>query len=81
MRSNGALVYVGIIVWLVVIVATAIALAGCQPAESPNHDVGTYEPSDPGGFVVTPRGGVGIDLGGGVYIDPATGGVGVGIPF
>ncbi|APQ42156.1 hypothetical protein PBI_MRMAGOO_52 [Mycobacterium phage MrMagoo] len=33
------------------------------------------------GLVLTPKGGIGIDLGGGMTIDPTTGGIGFGVPL
>lgn len=62
---------------------TALAMTACQPSaeNGVSTDPGATDPGG-SGFVITPKGGVGIDLGGGMHLNPATGGIGFGgIPF
>ncbi|QNJ56855.1 membrane protein [Mycobacterium phage Reindeer] len=57
-----------------------VVLTACDPVESDP----TYTPPPPGGVgvVLGPKGpGLGIDMGGGLYLNPATGGVGFGVPL
>ncbi|QUU29243.1 hypothetical protein SEA_DIMINIMUS_44 [Mycobacterium phage Diminimus] len=61
----------------------ALSLTACDPVDNGGT---TYTPPatrDPGGVgvFVTPKGPtVGIDLGGGMHLNPATGGIGFGVP-
>ncbi|AEK09963.1 hypothetical protein FDH96_gp051 [Mycobacterium phage Rey] len=60
-------------------VGVILGATACDPSTD-----GGMDPSPAtggGGIVLTPKGGIGIDMGGGMYIDPATGGVGFGIPL
>jgi hypothetical protein len=65
-----------------------IGLTACDPATSSPADSGPADDSTyqapygaPGGMVLSPSGGIGIGIGGGAYINPATGGIGFGVPL
>ncbi|QXO14303.1 hypothetical protein SEA_CHASER_64 [Mycobacterium phage Chaser] len=53
-------------------------MTACQPSAENGVSTDTGTDSGGSGFVITPKGGVGVDLGGGIHIDPSTGGIGFG---
>ncbi|WZB38355.1 hypothetical protein SEA_BAZZLE_68 [Mycobacterium phage Bazzle] len=56
-------------------------MTACQPSaeNGVSTDPGVISPDNPSsGFVITPKGGIGVDLGGGMHINPSTGGIGFG---
>ncbi|WP_124712982.1 hypothetical protein [Mycolicibacterium nivoides] len=59
---------------------TALAMTACQPSAENgiSTDSGTSSGDSGSGFVISPKGGIGIDLGGGIHLDPSTGGIGFG---
>jgi hypothetical protein len=59
---------------IVAAVLLVLALSGCE-------DSSGYDPHEPGGFGVTYRGKPGIDLGGGIVLDPGKGTVAPGFGF
>lgn len=65
---------------LVTLVAGVLMLTGCDPGGESNPQPAGDDDHGPG-LVITPKGGLGIDMGGGIYIDPGTGKVGFGIPI
>ena len=64
------------IVCAIAAMAVALGLTACGPTEV---DQGS-EDEDAGSILITPKGALGIDLGGGMYLDTATGEIGFGIP-
>ncbi|QFG14305.1 hypothetical protein PBI_TOURACH_67 [Mycobacterium phage Tourach] len=55
-------------------------MTACQPSaeNGVSTDSGTSSGDSGSGFVISPRGGIGFDMGGGMYLDPGSGQIGFG---
>ncbi len=61
---------------IISIAMVVLGLTACDP--NTGTSATTYDDPSDGGLVLTPRGGIGIGIGGGMHIDPGTGKIGFG---